>query len=261
LKPYLKTFFEMKPGSKGWKNLMAKMYGIGASVVIIGALFKINHYPFASEMLIVGLGTEAIIFFFSAFEKQHEEPDWSLVYPELATPADGSPPKKNVTGQLDDMLGQANIESGLIERLGDGMRHLGDQAAKMGEAADVSAAAKDYGKALNSATSNVSQLADDYSKVSESLTGLEQAGEMSSTVSSSMQLMTENLSSLNEMYGVQLDQLKVNAELYSGMGELVQNLNDSVEDTIAYKENIAELSKNLASLNTVYGNMLNAMGR
>ena len=59
----------MKPGSKGWKNLMAKMYGIGASIVIIGALFKIEHWAFASEMLILGLGTEAIIFFFSAFEK------------------------------------------------------------------------------------------------------------------------------------------------------------------------------------------------
>jgi gliding motility-associated protein GldL len=251
----------MKPGSKGWKNLMAKMYGIGAAVVIIGALFKINHYPYASEMLIIGLGTEAIIFFFSAFEKPHEEPDWSLVYPELATPADGSPPKKNVTGQLDDMLKDANIESDLIERLGDGMRHLGEQAAKMGEAADVSTAAQDYGTALNSATTNVSQLADNYAKVSESLTGLEQAGEMSATVGSAMQQMTENLTSLNDMYGAQLDQLKVNSELYSGMGQLVQNLNDSVEDTKLYKENIAELSKNLASLNTVYGNMLNAMGR
>jgi len=107
----------------------------------------------------------------------------------------------------------------------------------------------------------VSQLADNYAKVSESLTGLEQAGEMSATVGSAMQQMTENLTSLNDMYGAQLDQLKVNSELYSGMGQLVQNLNDSVEDTKLYKENIAELSKNLASLNTVYGNMLNAMGR
>ena len=79
----------MKPGSKGWKNLMAKMYGIGAAIVIIGAMFKINHYPGASEMLVVGLSTEAIIFFFSAFEPPHEDPDWSLVYPELAIPADG----------------------------------------------------------------------------------------------------------------------------------------------------------------------------
>jgi gliding motility-associated protein GldL len=159
------------------------------------------------------------------------------------------------------MLQEANIESELIERLGDGMRHLGEQATKMGEAADVSSAAQDYGNALNSATENVSQLANDYSKVSESLTGLEAAGEMSSTVGNAMQQMTENLTSLNDMYGAQLEQLKVNAELYTGMGELVQNLNDSVEDTKLYKENIAQLSKNLASLNNVYGNMLNAMGR
>ena len=69
------------------------------------------------------------------------------------------------------------------------------------------------------------------------------------------------LSMESKMYGTQLEQLKVNSELYAGMGALVQNLNDSVEDTKLYKENIAELSQKLASLNTVYGNMLNAMGR
>src|SRR5512136_264252 len=70
--------------SSGWKNFIAKLYGLGASVVIIGALFKINHWIFATEMLTIGLCTESIIFFFSAFEPLHEEVDWSLVYPELA---------------------------------------------------------------------------------------------------------------------------------------------------------------------------------
>jgi gliding motility-associated protein GldL len=70
--------------SKGYKNFMSKLYGWGASVVIIGALFKINHYSYADQLLIVGLSTEAIIFFFSAFEPPHADPDWSLVYPELA---------------------------------------------------------------------------------------------------------------------------------------------------------------------------------
>src|SRR5690606_13332291 len=74
----------MRPGTKKWKLFMAKLYGIGAAVVIVGALFKIMHWPFAGPMLIAGLGTEAVIFFFSAFEPLHEDPKWELVYPELA---------------------------------------------------------------------------------------------------------------------------------------------------------------------------------
>jgi len=70
--------------SSGWKAFMAKLYGIGASVVIVGALFKIQHWQFAGLLLTIGLLTEATIFFFSAFEPLHEEPDWTLVYPELA---------------------------------------------------------------------------------------------------------------------------------------------------------------------------------
>ena len=70
--------------AKWYKVMMPKLYGWGAALVILGALFKIEHYPGASIMLAVGLGTEAIIFFFSAFEKPHVDPDWSLVYPELA---------------------------------------------------------------------------------------------------------------------------------------------------------------------------------
>ena len=74
----------MKPGTKAWKNFMSKLYGIGAAVVIVGALFKIQHWPGAGPMLTVGLATEALIFIFSAFEPIHDEYDWSLVYPELA---------------------------------------------------------------------------------------------------------------------------------------------------------------------------------
>src|SRR6266550_382123 len=71
-------------GGKKWKSFMAKLYGFGAAIVIVGAMFKIMHWPGAGPMLVVGLSTEAVIFFFSAFEPPHEEVDWSLVYPELA---------------------------------------------------------------------------------------------------------------------------------------------------------------------------------
>src|SRR5215212_4898977 len=70
--------------SKSYKTFMSRLYGWGASIVIVGALFKIQHWPLSGFFLVLGLGTEAVIFFFSAFEPPHEEVDWSLVYPELA---------------------------------------------------------------------------------------------------------------------------------------------------------------------------------
>ena len=68
---------------KRFKNFMTKLYGLGAAVVIMGALFKILHLPFADLMLIIGLTTEAVIFAISAFEAPVKEYDWSLVYPEF----------------------------------------------------------------------------------------------------------------------------------------------------------------------------------
>lgn len=246
--------------SKAWKSGMAKLYGIGASIVIIGALFKIEHWEGASEMLIIGLGTEAFIFLMSAFEKPHSDPKWELVYPELAIEdGEAAPPKKPVD-QLDDMLKDAGVDNAVLSRLGDGMRHLGDQAMQLSEVTDAAAATSEYGGALRSATEKVNGLTDTYTQVSESLTGLSDNKEMGAAAGEQLQKMNENLGSLNGMYEAQLQQMETSRQLFEGMGALVQNLNDSVEDTKKYKDNIAELSTNLEALNTVYSNMLNAMG-
>ena len=108
---------------------MSKMYGIGAAIVIIGALFKIQHWEGASEMLILGLGTEAVIFLL-CIRYYHDDPDWTLVYPQLAT----GPDAKTAVQQLDNLLEDAN-DSKLLKNLGDGMKNLGDQANKMSEMA------------------------------------------------------------------------------------------------------------------------------
>jgi len=261
----------MKPGSKAWKKFMAKLYGIGAAVVIIGAMFKIQHWPFASLLLVVGLSTEAVIFFFSAFEPLHEEPDWSLVYPELAMPEEHSMQELNkkgakgnaggsVTAQLDAMLSEAKIEPELIASLGDGMRAFSSQAKDLSDISSPATASKEYASTLKSATENVSALSDTYAAVSESLTGLSDQARSGQTAGVHLQKMTENIQSLNSMYELQLQELEKSRSMYGNMNELVKNLSDSVEDTKLYKENISELSRNLKSLNTVYANMLNAMG-
>lgn len=250
---------------------MAKLYGIGAAVVIVGALFKIQHWPGAGAMLVAGLGTEAVIFFFSAFEPIHEDPDWTLVYPELATGAahaeDEALPEgdnASVTEQLDSMLEDAKIEPELIESLGQGMRSLSTQASKLSEMSDAAVATDSYVESLKGASSKVSELSNKYEAASNSLTGLVEVSESGSTIGDSMNKMATNLSQLNNVYEMQLsgsqEHLEATRKMYEGIAELMGNLHDSLDDTRKYKENMSQLSQNLSQLNTVYGNMLSAMG-
>lgn len=255
----------MKPGSKGWKKFMAKLYGIGAAVVIVGALFKIQHWPGAGPMLVAGLSTEAVIFFFSAFEPVHEEIDWSLVYPELRS---GEPARESLadgrdegslTEQLDHMLEDAKIEPELLASLGEGMRNLSSQAAKLTDITDASVATGEYTESLRGASEKVSKLSSTYAEASEALTGLTESQSDGASAGQHLKKMTSNLEQLNGMYEMQLKELQTSTELYSGISELMKNLADSADDTRRYKENISELATNLSSLNTVYGNMLSAM--
>ena len=156
------SFFE----SKKFKSIMKYVYGWGASVVIVGALFKILHWPGANIMLIVGLLTEAFIFFISVFEPSHEEVDWTLVYPELALghadddihalPEMSS--DETIVEQLDNMLADSKIEPELIESLGKGMRNLSDSANKLNDISSASDATEEYVSNLKGASSKVGEL-------------------------------------------------------------------------------------------------------
>ena len=267
----------MKPGSKAWKNFMAKLYGIGAAVVIVGALFKIQHWPGAGIMLTVGLLTEAIIFIFSAFEPIHEDPNWELVYPELALghsddlDHDALPAAKGgrnvggsgVTDQLDKLLEEAKIDSELIGRLGDGMRRLGDNAAQLTSVTTAAAATDSYVNSLQAASQKVSSLSDAYERASVSISGLTSTTQEGESFGEQMQKVSKNLAALNNVYELQLkgstQHLEATEKFQSQVTDMLQNLSASVEDTRLYKENMALLSKNLTDLNTVYGNMLKAM--
>ncbi len=267
---FVEFLFKTKKG----KKVMGLLYGLGASVVIVGALFKIQHWPGAGPMLIVGLLTEAIIFAVSAFEPPHMDTDWSLVYPELAGLHDdeedsakeiesGYADKSTVTEQLDAMLEEAKIEPELIENLGSSMRNLSDNASKLGDISSATVATENYATALNDATSKVGQLKDTYEQASQALTGISAASEAGSSTGEHLAKMADNLRALNESYEAQIQgsrqHLETTNQMYAGIAELIGDLNKSVEDTKAYKENIAELSNNLSKLNTIYGNMLSAM--
>lgn len=251
-----------------YKKLMAKVYGIGAAIVIIGALFKILHLKFANELLIVGLTTEALIFFLSAFEKPHEEYDWSLVYPELAGMDAHSKPAKSanngsVSQQLDQMLEDAKIGPELIESLGTGLRTFGDKVSTISNVTDAATSSNEFASKLKLATKSVDELTSAYSQASTSLSEIAASSTDSKMYHEQVQTLAKNLSSLNAMYELELqdsnNHLKTLNKFYGNVAETMQNFSDSLNDARAFKDEVGKLSKNLASLNAVYGNMLSAM--
>jgi len=269
-----------RPGSKSWKAFMGKLYGLGGAVVIVGALFKIQHYPGAGVMLVVGLSVEALIFTFSAFEPLHEDPNWALVYPELAQHDDEHHEGEEgdemaieehtshnnelpITEQLDNMLEEAKIGPELIESLGAGLRTLSDNATKLSDISDASVATNEYVTSVRSAATNVSQLSENYSKASESLASISLSSEDGANYASELKSVSSKLTELNSIYDAQLqgsrEQMESTKQFYGGINELMANLQASVEDTKQYKQNISELSSNLSQLNRIYGNMLQAM--
>lgn len=255
---------------KGFKRFLHLASCIGAAVVILGALFKIMHWPGASQMLIVGLGTEAFLFCLFAADIPHEEVDWTLAYPELAgmghdgeSEALEAASNLPVSNQLDKLLEDAKIGPDLIESLGNGMRSLSDSANKMGDISNAHLATNDYVDSVKSASKNVSTLADTYQKAADSISSLATANDAGYSIGESLNSVSKNLSALNATYELQLQgsrqHLDATNKFYDGLSDLMKNLHDSVDDTKKYRQEMSTLSTNLTALNTIYGNMLSAM--
>jgi gliding motility-associated protein GldL len=203
------------------KRVMEFTYGMGAAVVIVGALFKIQHWPGASEFLIVGLLTEAAIFGLSAFETSADELDWSLVYPELAggmakNKADKKEDAKEAQGllsqKLDAMLKEAKIDGEMMSSLGNSIKNFEEASRTIAPSAESLASTKKY---------------------SEELT-----------------LAATQMESINSLYKIQLETASRNAQINE----------EVVENNLKLKDQMQSLTSNLSSLNNVYGGMLTAMG-
>ena len=273
--------------SKAYKNFMAKLYGWGAAVVIFGALFKIQHWPGATPMLIIGMSTEVLIFFMSAFEPPHKEFDWSLVYPEFAFMNEGAEGIETPTGEVDEnghaimvpeskdplsakldkMLEDANITPDLIDRLGRGMENLASSAQAMNGMASAAASTDKFVESMNGAadainnlkqaTESVNTLTTIYQETAQALT----SGDAS--YAEEMKKLAGSLASVNAMYEMQLQtstsQLEATKEVEERIHSMMSNFADSAEGVLKYKEQVDALSRKVAELNNVYGNMLAAM--
>ena len=262
--------------SKKFRNFMSKLYGWGASVVIMGALFKIQHYPGAGIMLCIGLGTEALIFFFSAFEPPHVEPDWSLVYPELAGMYGDvdAEQKKSVTEELDKMLEEAKIGPELIASLGVGLSKLNETTIKLSDVSDTTVATNEFVQNIKGASKSAGELTESYKKTSDALSkDINASDEYVSSIKSAAQSVGALSNTYNQTAEVLKSDLGVSHEYVSSIkvatkaaNDLSEQYNKSVEslaksaqamdfsavDGKACGEQIQKISQNLNALNSVY---------
>ncbi|MEY4142152.1 MAG: hypothetical protein RL110_1524 [Bacteroidota bacterium] len=267
--------------SKGYKNLMKYVYGYGAAIVIVGALFKIQHWPGADIMLIAGLSTEAVIFGLSAMEPLHAEPNWAVYYPYLL-PENERPqgqdlslfPKPHEIGggsgsgtdsaeMVAEMMEKAKIDQALLDRLGNAMRDLSHNAEQLKSVSSAASATDSYVASLEEASAKMSTLTASYERASSSIAGLTASSGEGESFGEQMQKVSKNLAALNNVYELQLQGASANLEATTSfqgkVSEMMGNLAASVEDTKLYRENMAALAQNLTDLNNVYGNMLKAM--
>lgn len=251
--------------------LMPKIYGLGAAVVIVGALFKIQHWAGADLMLIVGLGTEAVIFALSAFQPQSHEPDWARVYPQLADdfsgdalmPATAAGGSTGLTKKLDDMLRDADITPDTINSLGLGLNRLSQTTAQMADLSQAAASTEDYNIKVRAAADQLGEINKAYASTADALAKMAGSTVDAQEYHNQVQNMTRNLGALNAVYEMELqdtnNHLKTMNKFYGSLSLAMENLTDAGKDTEQFKQEVAKLTKNLNSLNTVYGNMLTAM--
>lgn len=258
-----------------YKTIMPKVYGIGAAVVIVGALFKILHLTGADEMLMLGLSTEAIIFFLSAFEPPHAEPDWSKVYPELSEEFEG-PVSSKATRisnkpaagdspllKVDEMLKTAKVDQNLLDNLGKGLNNLATSAQQMNSLSNAAVATNEYAKNVQSASASLAEMNKSYGTAMKAVSAMADASKDTSEYHSQVQKVTKNLAALNSVYEMELkdadSHVKNMNKFYESLSGAMQGMTKVGENTSKFTGELSKLTDNLTSLNKVYGSMLSAM--
>jgi gliding motility-associated protein GldL len=169
------------------------------------------------------------------------------------------------TAALDKMLTEAKIGPELIGSLGEGLRTFGDKVANISKVADAGTATNEFTASVKAATASYQGLSGAFDKASANLTEMANSNVDSKAYHDQVNSLAKNLSALNAVYELELQDssahLKSMNKFYSNLSLTMQNFNESMEDSKQFKEEVGRLAKNLASLNSVYGNMLSAMNQ
>lgn len=253
---------------KFYSDIAPIITGLGASIVIVGALFKIQHYPGAGPMLVIGLGTEALLFVMFAFAPKDPADahldDWAKVYPQLkGQSADEAPTADNAVAKLSDMMSGANINQQVIAELGTGLNTLSTNVSKMSDLSDAAVATEEYAKNAKVASKSLESVAKSYATTAEAMGGMAAAATDAQEYHAQVQSITKNLSSLNAVYEMELkdadSHLKSMNKFYANLTNAMENMAEASKNTDTFRTQLQGLTDNLTKLNSVYGNMLTAM--
>lgn len=274
----ISLFFETSTG-KYLKNLII---GVGAAVVLIGALAKLQHWPWAGTALIIGMCTEAFIFAMLGLLPPHKDYYWEKYYPGLdenphveaykkgvkfqPTPVGGiggGSGSASATASMDKMLEEANINPANLKRLNENFQKFGEIVNQVKDISNVTAATNDYAAKAKEATTALGQMKDTFMGATNTLSSFNNAAEETAKFHTQVTTLTKNLGSLNQIYEVELqdanNHLKAMNKFYSNLVNASEAMQNSAEDANKAKEQIGMLAKNLGTLNQIYGNMLSAM--
>ncbi|WP_276480434.1 gliding motility protein GldL [Paraflavitalea pollutisoli] len=249
--------------SKSTERVVNVVVCMGAAIVIFGAWQKITHQALADFFLTAGLITEAVIFIVYAILPPPGNDMHALAeaLPKLAGGAGsaGNPALE----KMDKMLQDADITPANLAKLSDGFKKLGTSVHNIAEVSDVVKATNDYSKKTSEAAAALDSMKNAYQGATATITHFNHAADSTKQFHEQVQVLTKNLGSLNAIYELELqdtnNHLKAMNSFYSNLAEASQTMKGSVDDAKKAHEQIAKLSNNLSSLNTVYGNMLNAM--
>ena len=253
--------------TKRWKVLMGYTYGWGASLVLIGALFKLQHWNHSGIMLTIGLLTEAFIFFLSAFEPPLEQPDWAKVYPELQEDYELIEPledaQSSIKSSFDAMLGSTNITPELLAKIGKSLVDLSNTASGISDISTATLATDIYIKNLNSASESMMAFSEMNTQANNTIHN--SIGELANTYSNTAHKISETgenmLAKLNESsvkFTRQIDESgnKLSESYSRFSGAMDKGFKDFEVTSSSYGENLNKLNKNLESLNSSYEKQL-----
>ena len=263
------------------KKIVGYAYGLGAAVVIVGALFKILHLPGASVVLTIGMGTEAFLFALSAFEDPHKEYHWDLVFPQLEV-GEGAPimgaaaPAAAKSGNsIEDIAQAGKLSESDAQKLNEGIRKLSETASQIADVTAAVSASSNYARNMNAASDAISAFAAtqatlktssdslfaSYKTVAESMANV---ADDAKGYMQEMQGITKNLSSINASYEMQVKAISEQAGIVNDVNDNLKKIQTAMDaasaETAAFKEQATKLTQQVSSLNNVYGNMLNAFG-